>query len=41
VVGWERECGLTSTLIEEKEREERADMGWEFCGGVIGKWNII
>jgi hypothetical protein len=37
----ERVVGLGSTLIEAKGREERADVGWGFCGGVTRKWDII
>lgn len=37
---WE-ERGWGSTLIEEKGREKRADVGWGICGGVTWMWAII
>jgi len=40
--GWVDGGVPRSTLIETKGREERADVGWEICGGVTnGEWDII
>jgi hypothetical protein len=39
-VGQERVGGRGSTLIEAKGREDRVDVGWKFCGGIIRKWEI-
>lgn len=39
-MGRERVGGFGSTLIEAKRKGKRADVGWEFYGGVTGKWDI-
>jgi hypothetical protein len=40
-VGQKRVGKWGSTLIEAKGRAERVDMGWEVCGRVTRKWDII
>ena len=37
----DRVGGLGATSKRQRGGGKRADVGWEVCGGVIRKWDII